>query len=309
MQTKFPAGHAAFDRALVVANPRAGNARRRLDSQEALARVAALGVRAELGLTEARGHATELAADWAAAGHDLVVAVGGDGTVHEVAAGLVGTACAMAVLPSGSGDDFAAGVGCSTTGLGLHAIAHGRDVAVDVCTLDDHIFVNSCGLLASGLVSGLAAGYWRWLGGVRYSLAALRALLTYRGQEIFWTFDRKGEVVTSSGRYLMAEICNGPLTGGGFRFAPDASFTDGLLDAALIKPMGLAAGIKLLPAASRGERLVHSALTVHQVDGLTFESAQPVAYHVDGEAAVLPAGSHRIRVTEQVLQVRMIGGT
>ncbi|MDX2475610.1 MAG: diacylglycerol kinase family protein [Candidatus Krumholzibacteria bacterium] len=298
-------GH-AFEHALVVANPYSGNSKRRLDGLEALSRVAPLGGHAELGWTKGPGHATELAAGWAAAGHDLVVAVGGDGTVHEVARGLVGTSCAMAVLPSGSGNDFAGGVGCGTVADGLATLAEGRDVQIDVCALNDLVFVNSCGLFASGLVSGVAAGYWRWLGSARYTLAALGTLLTYRGQDVTWTLDSgEGQPPTIwSQKVLLAEICNGPLTGGGFRFAPDANLSDGLLDAALIKPLSPWAGLKLLPQASSGQRLDHPAIAVHRGRRIGFEAEQPVAYHLDGEATVLPAGAHEIRVLDEKLLVR-----
>ncbi len=295
----------AFDRALVVANPYSGSATRRLDGNEALARIAPLGKSTQLGWTTGPGHATELAANWAASGGDVVVAVGGDGTVHEVARGLVGTRCAMAVLPSGSGNDFAAGIFCATVEQGLAAIVGGTDVAVDACALDEMVFVNSCGLLASGLVSAAAAGYWRWLGSARYTLAALRVLLSFRGQDVVWTFNRNGETEEFGGRYLLAEVCNGPLTGGGFRFAPDASLTDGQLDAALIEPLSVLSGLKLLPAAASGERLNHPALTVHRAPEIGFESAAPVAYHLDGEASVLPAGKHTIRILKEKLLVRM----
>jgi len=226
--------------------------------------------------------------------------------VHEVARGLVGTRCAMAVLPSGSGNDFAAGIGCATVAQGLQAIAHGTDVNVDTCALNDMVFINSCGLLASGLVSGTAAQYWRWLGAKRYSLAAARVLLTYRGQDVVWTFTGDGRTEKIEGRYLLAEICNGPLTGGGFRFAPDATLTDGQLDAALIKPLSVWSGLKLLPAAAAGERLDHPALGVHRAPEIGFESSTPVAYHIDGEASVLPAGKHTIRILNEKLLVRMI---
>jgi YegS/Rv2252/BmrU family lipid kinase len=288
----------------VVANPFSGNTKQRLDGNAALAQVQPLGAQAELGWTRRPGHATELAADWAARGHDLVVAVGGDGTVHEVAAGLVGTTCALAVLPSGSGNDFAAGIGCATVAQGLEAIARGHDVAIDACALNEQVFVNSCGLLASGMVSGTAAGYWRWLGAMRYSLAAARTLLAYRGQEVTWTLSGGETTSPWRGKYLLAEICNGPFTGGGFRFAPDASLTDGRLDAALLTPLGLAAGLRLLPAAARGERIDTPALSVHQGTKIVLESASPVAYHLDGEAAVLPAGRHTIRVLAEKLLVR-----
>jgi len=296
----------AFDHALVVANPFSGNSQRRFDGQQALARVAPLGSHAELGWTKGPGHATELAAGWAAAGHDLVVAVGGDGTVHEVARGLVGTSCAMAVLPSGSGNDFAAGIGCGTVAEGLRTITYGEDHKVDACALNDMVFVNSCGLFASGLVSGVAAGYWRWLGRARYTLASVGTLLTYRGQEVTWTFDVAGghSKATWTQKVLLAEVCNGTLTGGGFRFAPDASLTDGLLDAALIKPLNPWAAMKLLPQAASGERLDHPAISVHQGCEIGFESARSVAYHLDGEAAVLPPGSHRLPVLVEKLLVR-----
>ncbi len=296
----------AFDRALVVANPISGSAKQRFDGNEALARLVPMGGHAELGWTTGPGHATELAAAWAAAGGDLVVALGGDGTVHEVAKGLVGTSCAMAVLPSGSGNDFAAGVGCDTVAQGLATVAQGCDVALDACALDEKVFVNSCGLLASGMVSGTAAGYWRWLGGARYTLAAVRTLLNYRGQEVRWSFRRDDKTVELAGSFLFAEICNGPLTGGGFRFAPDASFSDGLVDAALITPLSAWSGLKLLPAAARGDRLDHPAISVHQAVEIEFEMTEPVGYHVDGEPGVLPAGPHTIRVLPEKLMVRMI---
>jgi YegS/Rv2252/BmrU family lipid kinase len=303
--TNSPESGSAFDHALVIANPFAGRSLGRLDGREALRLVAPLGRHAELGWTERPGHATTLAADWANGGHDLVVVVGGDGTVHEVATGLAGTTCALAVLPSGSGNDFATGVGCANVAAGLQAVAGGRDVEIDVCALDDRVFVNSCGLLASGLVSGLAVRYWRWLGKARYSLAAARALFSYRGQDVVWTLQAEEGTSTWQGRFLLAEICNGPLTGGGFRFAPDASLVDGQLDAALIRPLGLWGGLKLLPGAARGDRLDHPAIRVHRGREIAFESTEPVAYHLDGEPAVLPAGRHVVQILDRKLRVRM----
>jgi len=302
-----PSDASAFSRAIVIVNPLSGHRKIRLEGQTALSLVAPLGARAELVVTEAQGQATALARDWAAAGGDLVVAVGGDGTVHETAAGLVGTSCALAVLPSGSGNDFAAGIGCGTVAAARTRIAGGTDIAVDVAALDGRVFVNSCGLLASGLVSGRASGYWRWLGGMRYSLAAAGVLLTYRGQNLVWNLDGQQAVGAGSAeRTLLAEICNGPLTGGGFAFAPNASLTDGLLDVATVRPMGPWQGLKVLPSAARGERLPSGVVVVRQTAELTFESEASVPYHLDGEAGVLPAGRHRIGVLPEKLLVRML---
>ena len=97
----------------VIANPFAGTSRGRLSGAEAVAALRQTGFDARLCPTEGPGHARQLAAE--IAGHsDLVVALGGDGTIHEVAGGLVGTDCPLGVLPSGSGNDFAVGIGCGT---------------------------------------------------------------------------------------------------------------------------------------------------------------------------------------------------
>jgi len=292
-------------RSLVIANPFSGTSRQRLTGEEAAGLLRKMGHEVTVHLTSGPGDAT-VQAGRAVDRCDLVVAVGGDGTVHETATGLVGTGCPLAVLPSGSGNDFAAGIGCATLDEGLAAIADGQDRALDVCALDGEVFVNSLGLLASGLVSGRAAGLWRWLGGARYTLAAVATLVNYRGQDVVWEIDRDGGAETISGRFFFAEICNGPLTGGGFRFAPDARYDDGLLDACLIRPVGPMAGLKLLPAASLGERRDHESISVIQCPRLVFTCAEPVAVHLDGEPKVIPAGRHTIEVLSEKLKVRMM---
>lgn len=286
---------------VVVANPFAGTDRRRLGGPRAVDFLAGIGVAAELRPTEGPGDATRIAREAAEAGADVVVAVGGDGTVHETAVGLVGTGTALGVLPSGSGNDFARGIGAATVEAGLAVLASGERRVIDVAHLDGRPFVNSLGLLASGLVSGRAAGFWRWLGGLRYVLAAAWTLTTYRGQDVTW--ETSDGAADGSGRFLLAEICNGPFTGGGFRLAPDAVADDGLLDAAFVAPLGAVAGLRLLPAAARGERMEHAALNVHRVRDLRFRCADPVAYHLDGEAAVLPAGEHEIGLLDEKLVV------
>jgi diacylglycerol kinase (ATP) len=295
-------------RLLLIANPYSGNARKRTDPAAAAARLGQMGHQVEVHLTTAPHDAT-VQAQKAAGIFELVVVVGGDGTVHEVAVGLAGTGCPMAVLPSGSGNDFATGIGCATVEEGLAAIEAGNDVAVDVCALDGEKFVNSLGLLASGMVSGGASTLWRWLGGARYTLAAISTLMKYRGQDVLWEVEKSAGVEEISGRFFFAEICNGPLTGGGFRFAPDAAFDDGLMDACLIRPMGPVTGLKLLPAASSGKRIDHEAISVVRCPRLIFTSNLPVAVHLDGEPKVVSAGRHVIEVLEEKLIVRLGKGT
>ncbi len=281
--------------AAVIANPIAGPGKGRLTGEAAAERLAGLGLSVTLLITDGPGRAVELARS-AARDNDCVVAVGGDGTVHETAEGLAGTGCPLGVLPTGSGNDFAAGIGCPDVPAGLAAVAGRRTVSCDTARLDGRFFVNSVGLLASGLVSLRAAGLWRWLGRRRYLLAALGILLTYRGQEVRWELGNGEGDETLTGRFLLAEICNGPLTGGGFRFAPSAAMDDGWLDACLIRPVPLPVLLRLLGPAARGESLDHEAISLTKVRRITFTTDRPVGYHLDGEPGMLPAGSHVIEI-------------
>ena len=121
-------------RTLVIANPYSGNSRKRLSFEEAAGLLRKMDHEVTVHLTTGPGDAV-VQARRGADRFDLVVALGGDGTVHEVATGLSGTGCPMAVLPSGSGNDFAVGIGCPTLDAGLEAIANGQDRNLDVCAL------------------------------------------------------------------------------------------------------------------------------------------------------------------------------
>lgn len=286
-------------KAVVIANPVAGPARSRLGGPEARDLLAARGAEVRLEITGHPGHATELARE-AADTADVVVAVGGDGTVLETASGLAGTGCPLAVLPSGSGNDFATANGITGTEAGLDSIFAGRTSELDVGALDGDLFFNSVGLLASGLVSGTAAGLWRGLGRYRYVLAGAWQIARYRGQHVKW-LPPGGDRAVIDDRFMLAEICNGPLTGGGFRFAPDASFTDGVLDICLVRTMSPLTAMGLLPKAAAGRIIDHHAVSVLRSADVRFVSEEPVAYHRDGEPGVLPAGEHRVRLREEKL--------
>jgi len=288
--------------ATVIANPFAGSGRNRLDGDRAVQLLQARGVTARLRPTTGTGDATDLAREAATDGADLVVAVGGDGTVHETAMGLVGTGTPLGVLPSGSGNDFARGIGCPTVADGLAAICDGRIVQVDVAHVDDQRFINSLGLFAAGLISGRAATYWRWLGGLRYTLATLVTLVDYRGQDVVWEF---GDGTREEGRILMVEICNGPTTGGGFRLAPGARLDDGWLDGFLVHPVSAVSGMGMVPRAARGQRIEHPAVHYRRDRELRFSATGPVAYHRDGEPGVLPAGEHTVGIIPEKLSVRV----
>ena len=291
---------------VIIANPFAGTSRGRLDGSDASRLLTEAGFHAEFRPTEGAGHATELATEAAAQGVDLVVSLGGDGTVHEVSKGLVGTDTAFGVLPSGSGNDFARAVGCFTVDQAVHTLSTGTDRLFDTASLDGDFFINTLGLLASGLISVRSAQLWRWLGHWRYTAASAITLLSYFGQDIHWRLHRGEDLVLDhKGRYLLAEICNAPFTGGGFCFTPDARPDDGQLDACLIKRIAPWTAMRYLPKATTGEPLIHPAISVSPCTRLEFTVDAPVGFHRDGEAGFLAAGTHVVQIENQSIRVRV----
>ncbi len=181
-----------MDSAAVILNPTAGPPRRRLDASSAGALLRREGFAVEVCLTTRRGEATELAAR-AAERHPIVAAAGGDGTCREVAIGLLQTGAALAVLPTGSGNDFARGLGIRDAPAGAAAAGRRATRQLDVGYLAGRPFVNSAGLFLSGDVSRRAGRIPRarparcgtfW--------AALAAMLAHRPLRARWELDGGG---------------------------------------------------------------------------------------------------------------------
>jgi diacylglycerol kinase (ATP) len=289
--------------AAAIVNPCAGSPRRRRAVARALARLERLDFTLDILPTRGPRHATELAAA-SARRYPLVVAVGGDGTVHEVACGLLGSDAVLGVLPCGSGNDFACGIGVATEAAALAALAAGVRSALDVGRLGDRVFFNSIGLFLSGRVSARAARLWRPLGPLRYVAAALTELVRYRPETAFWELVGAGG---RSGPFLLAEICNGRRTGGGFYLVPDADPGDGELDLCLVRPLGLAPALRLLPDVMAGRRAEHAAIERLRVREGELRLPSAVTVHVDGEPERLPPGCYALSLLPGALQVAAPG--
>jgi diacylglycerol kinase (ATP) len=277
----------------VILNPRAGSPQSRLTLAAASQLLARFGFDVEGFVTTRPGEASELAAR-AAAAHPVVAAVGGDGTVCEVATGLLGASAALAVLPTGSGNDFASGLGIATPEAGAVAAARGCPRRLDVAYLDRRPFFNSAGFFLSGLVSQRAVCFWRRAGRWRYVLAAMTAMPCYRPQPAVWRLE--GEPEVRAGRWMLTEIGNGPRAGGGFMLLPDADPSDGWLDFCLVAPLSLWTLARLFPAAARGEQLAHPAIARPRARRATLSLERRTPIHVDGEPTVLEPGRYEVRL-------------
>lgn len=290
-------------RGCVIFNPAAGRgrAKRRLERL-----VTTWQAETELWPTERRGHGRELAQTAAERGFDFIGAAGGDGTVHEVANGMLAVADSTAVLrivPIGSANDLAASL---RQQFGA-AVAEDRGVAIDVGhVVSDQgraeYFVCGLGIGLNGQVT-LESQRVRWLQGLPlYAWASLRAVLRM-SQAPTWTiqFDEDAAIETST-RMLSVLLARRE---GNFTLAPEALHDDGLFDILHVGAMPRFEMLHWLPRVAwhgppQNHPLVHSRRT-HRV---RVASDSPLTAHVDGEMFCVPSDGVR-ELTAELLPMRL----
>jgi diacylglycerol kinase (ATP) len=288
----------------VVINPVCGSPRRRARSaadRAALAqRVAGRRGVAELEavVTTARGHAAELARGFVARQFDVVIAWGGDGTANEVAGPLIGTATALGIIPRGSGDGFAHGLGVPfDVDAALVAAIERPGVSVDVGYLGTRHFLNVASVgfdAAVALAFEAAAGRRGVLGYVHH---ALRQVWSYRAESYRVTLDGR----PADGRLFLVAFANGREYGARMILAPDADFRDGWLDAVLMDDGPV--WRQFWRARRLGVGIRRPAQGLHRVRVQTATVAAPrLACQVDGEPFDA-AGAVDIRIAPRALRV------
>jgi diacylglycerol kinase (ATP) len=271
-----------------VFNPRSGRPRRNAPILPMLRSfMSARSLDADLVCTEGPGHATELARDAVAAGCLRIVAVGGDGTVNEVAQALIHTPAAMGLVPCGSGNGLALHLGLPRAipdALELAAGTSGRVAEIDTGTVNGLVFVNAMGL-------GLDADVAR-----RFNLLTRRGLPAYTRTALAAFLGRATErcQVSVGGHRetldtLLIAVANSDQYGNNARIAPHARVDDGVLDLVAVRPVGI------LSACSLGARLFLGSIDrskgVRRMRGARFLIERTAAgiIHTDGETHVAAA--------------------
>lgn len=193
----------------------------------------------DVAMTERPGHGIELAREGALAGHELVIALGGDGTIHEVANGILqaGRPAELGVIGQGTGGDFRKSLGIEhRLDRYLERIASGKRRLVDVGHFtgggkDEHYFLNILSAGIGGLVDRYVAEGSRALGGkAAYFGATVKALLGARLGHVRCTVTHDGKTEEHLVRSYMIAICNGQFFGGGMHVAPMAEVDDGAFE-------------------------------------------------------------------------------
>lgn len=291
-------------RLLVVVNPVAGGDRAR--GRLPAVRSALEGRDADFRVrwTGEPGDSERIAARGVKEGFTHVVALGGDGTVNGCANALAGTDATLAVVPGGSGNDFARAAGLPEEPAAAVRVAlEGPSRAVDVGRLGGRRFANGLGLGLDGAVAHRVART-SWLRGeAGYVAGAVREALT------FDPFGLRVETLDGAeeGLALLAGATNGPAHGGDFRIAPGADPADGLLDAYRFGPIGVLRRLRYLPRVRAGRHTDMDIFQRSRVPWATFTVDREVPAHMDGEVLTLEEGTHRVEVEAGALAVAVPG--
>jgi len=230
--------------------------------------------------TQGPHHATALAKEGASTSkYDVIYAVGGDGTVNEVAQGLVHTTQPMGILPNGSGNGLARHLGISMNFMkSLHQINNNRIISMDSFLVNQKLSVNVSGIGFDGHVANLfAKGKKRGL--VGYSKFVLREFLSFREFLVEISVDH----VEYKRNVFVVAFANSSQFGNNARISPHASVCDGWLDVCFIRKAPIAKAINFTRKLFTGNIDKSSLVDIVKGKHLSLSFSRPMPYHVDGE--------------------------
>lgn len=248
--------------------------------------------------TAGQGDATRLAEDLSGRVERIVV-VGGDGTVHEVVQGIVERKVELAVIPTGTGNDFVRSLGIAKDPVkALDLLFQGRAKKIDVGRVNNRYFVNVAGLgFDAAVVHAVNTSYKYISGTATYLLALLKTLITYQNANLKV---RVGDKTLNSSSLLVA-VGNGSWYGGGMKIVPDAILDDGQLDICIVGNITKPEILWSLPKIFNGSHVTHPKVTMLKGQEINIEAETPMVIQADGEIiGHAPAG---IRVLPQALTV------
>ena len=299
----------------VILNPSAGKGKSGRVWMRAKERLDRSGQQYEFRVTSRRGEASAMASE---ASTRRVVAVGGDGTLQEVANGLIGTEKLMGIIPAGSGNDLIKSLGIpSAAEPAVDIILAGTTRRIDAgrvacsakhdANADDpggRYFVNGVGVGFDAAVAARTQQIPRLTGTALYLAAVFQTLGSY--QSPLFRVMMNGDVLES--RHLLVAIGNGRCAGGGFFLTPEATVDDGLLDVCLIGEARVPRILTLMPRAMSGRHGSAREVSFARTEEIRLSAEDGFYVHADGEIVGRNVRSVAVRIIPGALGVLAPGG-
>ena len=277
----------------VIINPVSGPARRGSAATRAERAARALehtGAKADIRLTEHGGHAYEMAMEAAAAGIELVIAWGGDGTVNEVARAIVQSTQqappghrqpALGIVPAGSGNGLARALGIPfNPSAAIERAIRSEARTIDAGELGGRLFLNIAGIGLDAHVAALVSTRVNHRGLLPYLKASAGDLLRYKPADYTITADTDTFEVSA----LVLALANSTQYGFGAAIAPAARLDDGSLDLVIVEDRTLRGNLLRIPSLVLGRLNRQEGIRTRLVREVTIRAREPMLFHVDGEA-------------------------
>jgi diacylglycerol kinase (ATP) len=279
--------------AKVIVNPVAGASSTRRKWPIISKLLKRVGLPFDFEYTEGVGHAIELARLAASDGYRYLVAVGGDGTVNEVANGILhstnAATTALGIVSTGTGSDFIRSVGISRDyATACSTLTSSRRLSIDVGVVEyrskgrplERFFINAAGVGFDAAVVRETERMPKFFGGtIPYVAGMLRTLFSYRNKPVVVRVGDEAE----SHRVLNVAVANGGYMGGGMHIAPLAEVGDNLLDVVVIGDMSKLELLKEFPKVYKGTHVTLPKVRMKKGTHVTIESSEAVLVYADGE--------------------------
>jgi diacylglycerol kinase (ATP) len=296
----------------VIVNPVAGKGAGLRQTERIRASLQANGLEFDLVHTQAPLHAIELACEASLAGHEVVVAVGGDGTSNEVINGLMqarekGGNAVLGVIGVGTGSDFAyaahipAGIEAA-----CHCLAQGHRHWIDIGHVvggdwpAGRYFGNGVGIGFDVIATAEVRKIKRLTGTPAFLLAALKTLVLYFNAPLI-TVQADGQTLTE--HWLMISMMNGRRFGGGFYVAPEAQIDDGLFDVTLARQSTRLTALRLMGMYMQGTQHTHPTVRGIRARQIAIYAEGGLMSHADGEIFMRDGRHLELEVHPRQLQV------
>lgn len=276
----------------VILNPYANRWRAGSRVDEVRAAFTAVGLTPDIVQTTRPQEGIVLAETAVTEGYDVVVAAGGDGTLNEVANGVLraagsGPTVPFGILPIGTANDFSDMVGLPRDlAQAVQIIAAGKTRQIDAGRINDHFFINNCAVAMEPMITLENIRMKRLSGEIRYVVALLKGLIKLKAWQMQVQWDGGGY----DGPTYLLSVCNGPRTGG-FYMAPNAAVDDGLFDFVFAPQVPKLTVISILAKLFRKTHIFHPQVVYGRTTHISLTSQPGTPIHADGEI-IAEAATH-----------------
>jgi diacylglycerol kinase (ATP) len=298
-------------RAKVIINPAAGahSTHRKWPGIRSLLKNA--GLTFDYQFTEGRGHGIELAKAASNDGYRYLVAVGGDGTIHEVANGIMqgknSRETSLGIVSTGTGSDLSRTIGIPADYTqACSSITSPKRLIVDMGVVEyskdgqpeKRYFINSAGIGFDAETVAVTQKLPKILGGtLPYLTGLFCSFLGYRNKAVTLSIGDISQKI----RVLTLVVANGKYFGGGMKIAPEAKVDDSLLDVVIIGNISKIGLLKALPQVYKGTHLTHPLVKLEKATRIRIDSARKFLVQADGE--ILGEGPASFRILPAALSL------